>query len=80
MGPPMMRPQNWPAPNYIDPERRTWLPAFAMAWQIASTVLVWGRLYLRSRKLAGPFGLDDAFMLSAWVCLMSSRIAMRKDH
>ena len=45
------------------------MPAFAMTWQIASTLLVWGRLYLRSRKLAGPFGYDDAFMLFAWVCL-----------
>lgn len=43
------------------------MPAFAMVWQVASTILVWGRFYLRIRRLAGPFGYDDAFMLIAWV-------------
>lgn len=45
------------------------MPAFALIWQIASTILVWGRFYLRVKRLAGPFGFDDAFMLVAWVCL-----------
>lgn len=58
---------SWPKPNYVDPERRTWYPAFALVWQVASTLLVWGRFWLRVRHLAGPFGYDDAFMLIAWV-------------
>ena len=61
---------SWPKPNYVDPVRRDWMPAFALCWQIASTILVWGRFYLRVRKLAGPFGYDDAFMLVAWVSLV----------
>jgi hypothetical protein len=59
--------KSWPTPNYDDPVRRTWLPIFAMFWQVASTMLVWLRFYLRIRHLAGPFGYDDAFMLVAWV-------------
>ena len=58
---------SWPKPNYVDPERRTWMPAFSLTWQIVSTLLVFGRFYLRLRRLAGPFGYDDAFMLLAWV-------------
>jgi hypothetical protein len=45
------------------------MPAFALSWQIASTILVWARFYLRVQHLAGPFGYDDAFMLVAWVSL-----------
>ena len=59
--------KSWPTPNYVDPVRRSWMPAFALSWQVASTLLVWGRFYLRIRHLAGPFGYDDAFMLIAWV-------------
>lgn len=59
--------RSWPTPNYVDPVRRNWMPAFAMCWQVASTILVLGRFYLRVRRLAGPFGYDDAFMLIAWV-------------
>ncbi|GAB7336224.1 hypothetical protein MBLNU13_g08991t2 [Cladosporium sp. NU13] len=59
--------KSWPRPNYVDPVRRDWMPAFALVWQIASTILVWGRFYLRVRRLAGPFGYDDAFMLIAWL-------------
>jgi hypothetical protein len=59
--------KSWPTPNYVDPVRRNWMPAFAMCWQVASTILVWGRFYLRIRRQAGPFGYDDAFMLVAWV-------------
>lgn len=59
--------KSWPTPNYVYPIRRTWMPVFALTWQVASTILVWGRFYLRIRHLAGPFGYDDAFMLVAWV-------------
>lgn len=42
------------------------MPAFAITWQVAATILVLSRFYLRARKQAGPFGLDDVFMLIAW--------------
>lgn len=57
----------WPDPNYIDPVRRGWMPAFAMTWQIASTLLVAGRFYLRARKQAGSFGLDDLMIFIGWL-------------
>ena len=53
------------------------MPAFAMSWQVASTLLVWGRFYLRIRRISGPFGLDDIFMLIAWVCRLSLRDTAR---
>ncbi|KAK4496334.1 hypothetical protein PRZ48_012314 [Zasmidium cellare] len=59
---------HWPKPNYVNPpEQRSWLGAFAVVWQILSTVTVLGRLYLRINKKAGPFGLDDAFITLAWI-------------
>lgn len=58
---------SWPKPNYVDPVRRSWLPAFAIVWQSVSTVLVFVRFYLRARRRAGPFGWDDAFIAIAWV-------------
>lgn len=58
---------SWPKLNLDDPVRRTWMPAYALTWQVVSTVLVWGRLHLRSRRLAGSLGFDDAFVLLAWV-------------
>jgi hypothetical protein len=73
--------KSWPTPNYDDPVRRTWLPIFAMFWQVASTMLVWLRFYLRIRHLAGPFGYDDAFMLVAWVSHRPPLIAcIVSDH
>lgn len=63
--------ESWPKPNLVDPVRRPWMPAFAMIWMVASTMLVWGRFYLRIRKISGPFGLDDVFMLIAWVGCLS---------
>lgn len=59
---------HWPRPNYVNPpEQRSWLGAFAITWQILSTVPVLGRLYLRVNKRSGPFGLDDAFISVAWI-------------
>ncbi|KAM0717484.1 hypothetical protein Q7P37_007336 [Cladosporium fusiforme] len=57
----------WPEPNYIDPERREWMPAYALSLQAASSVAVILRLWLRARKQAGPFGVDDALILPAWL-------------
>ena len=59
--------ETWPTPNYVDPIRRDWLPAFSLVWLIVSTTLVWGRFFLRARKQAGPFGLDDLFIALAWL-------------
>ena len=74
--------RSWPTPNYVDPIQRTWMPAFALSWQVASTILVWGRFYLRIRHLAGPFGYDDAFMLIAWVGLAQhgNTVCTNADH
>lgn len=58
---------SWPKPNYIDPVRRSWLPAFSCALLGVSTVLIAGRFYLRARKEAGDFGLDDLFIGIGWV-------------
>jgi hypothetical protein len=50
---------SWPAPNYEDPERITWMPIYASIWFAAATLLVVMRLWLRSRGHAGRLGLDD---------------------
>ena len=49
----------FPAPNYIDPVRRSWMPGYAGTLQAASSLAVILRLWLRARKQAGPLGLDD---------------------
>jgi hypothetical protein len=60
---------NWPAPNYEHPSaERLWLPEFALVWQAVTTILVWGRLYLRMTRKAGAWGYDDGLTLFAWVC------------
>ena len=57
----------WPTPNYVDPERRKWMPGFILAWQIVSTILISGRFYLRGRKQAGSFGFDDVLVFFGWL-------------
>jgi hypothetical protein len=69
--------ETWPKPNLVDPERRDWMPVFSMCWLAGSTLLVWGRFYLRIRRISGPFGLDDFLMLIAWVCRLSRRKTAR---
>ena len=58
---------NWPKPDYIDPVRREWLPALACTLLGLSTILVAGRFYLRLRREAGDFGLDDLFIGLGWL-------------
>lgn len=58
---------SWPEPNYIDPVRRSWMPAFACTFLGVSTVLVAGRFYLRARNKAGAFGLDDLLIFTGWL-------------
>lgn len=57
----------WPKPNYVDPEERTWLPGYSIAWSVLVTAFVVGRLYLRVRNRSGAFGLDDVFIIIAYV-------------
>jgi hypothetical protein len=61
---------SWPTPNYIDPVRRSWMPAYAITLQAASTLVVVLRLWLRGRKQAGPLGLDDVCSI-AFTCLQA---------
>ena len=50
---------SWPAPNYENPARITWMPIYASVWFGAATLLVVVRLWLRWRGHAGQLGLDD---------------------
>jgi len=50
----------------VNPVRRGWLPAFSCTWLGASTVLIAVRLYMRARKEAGVFGLDDLLIFIGW--------------
>ena len=65
----------WPKPNYIDPVRRPWLPAVAMTLLGVSTVLISGRFYLRARRQAGDFGLDDLFIFVGWFVSVGQYLA-----
>lgn len=49
----------WPTPNYENPERRKWLPAFSATMFAAATLMVAMRFWLRIRGHAGKLGLDD---------------------
>lgn len=68
---------HWPAPNYVDPVRRTWMPEFASILPAVSTVLIAGRFWLRATKQAGGFGLDDLFIGLGWVCRGYTRSSTR---
>jgi hypothetical protein len=49
----------WPAPNYDNPNERTWLPVFTLIWFAAASIMVAMRFWLRIRGHAGKLGLDD---------------------
>lgn len=49
----------WPTPNYENPDRLTWMPAYSSIWFIAATLLFGMRCWLRVRGHAGRLGLDD---------------------
>jgi hypothetical protein len=55
---------SWPTPNYVNPVRRSWMPAYACTLLAASTLVVVLRLWLRATKQAGPFGLDDVCVVT----------------
>jgi hypothetical protein len=50
---------SWPTPNYVNPERRAWMPAYAGTLTAVASLAVVTRFWLRVRKQAGPLGLDD---------------------
>lgn len=49
----------WPTPNYVNPQERTWLPAYISILYAVGTVMVALRLWLRAKNAAGRFGFDD---------------------
>ncbi|KAF7186131.1 hypothetical protein HII31_12546 [Pseudocercospora fuligena] len=57
----------WPEPNYVDPERRTWMPAYAGVLYGVASIMIATRLWLRAKKYAGGLGLDDLFLICAWL-------------
>lgn len=58
---------SWPPPNYVDPQRRTWIVPLAGVLQAIVTFMVGTRLWLRARNRAGPLGLDDALLVPAFL-------------
>lgn len=60
--------EQWPTPHYEHPRvKRDWLPILSCTLLGFSTVLVAGRLYLRTRKVAGVLGVDDLFIAFGWL-------------
>ncbi|KAK5010914.1 hypothetical protein LTR28_006946 [Elasticomyces elasticus] len=68
--------ESWPAPNYVNPVRRNWMPAYAITLQVVTTILVSARFWSRLKRQAGGFGTDDSFILLAWVLNTMDLIAM----
>ncbi|KAK4997559.1 hypothetical protein LTR66_003038 [Elasticomyces elasticus] len=59
--------ESWPAPNFVNPVRRNWMPAYAITLQVLTTILVSARFWSRLKRQAGGFGTDDSFILLAWI-------------
>ncbi|WPH03160.1 Hypothetical protein R9X50_00603600 [Acrodontium crateriforme] len=57
----------WPAPNYVNPEHRAWLPAYAGTLFAVGTIFVATRVALRITKKAGSLGIDDIFLGIGWL-------------
>ncbi|CAK4034781.1 integral membrane [Lecanosticta acicola] len=79
----------WPPPNYDNPDRRRWMPAYAGALYGAATIMAALRIWLRFRKQAGGLGVDDkAFLICSWLCvtwftvlgLMNAEVYMADRH
>ena len=69
----------WPAPDYNTKDRRSWLPVLACTLLGVATVLVVARLYLRTRRQAGDFGLDDVFIFFGWLASVGLSVRMSTD-
>ncbi|USW55931.1 hypothetical protein Slin15195_G092500 [Septoria linicola] len=70
---------SWPTPDYVDPERRTWMPAFLLVGLAAVTVMLSGRFYLRFRKLAGTYGWDDLLIFLGYLFSIGMTVATWVD-
>ncbi|KAF2493751.1 hypothetical protein BU16DRAFT_464366 [Lophium mytilinum] len=57
----------WPAPNYTNPERRTWFPVFGLILQVVATLLFATRLLSNLLRRGGSPSIDDAFISIAWL-------------
>jgi len=57
----------WPSPNYVNPQRRIWVAPFGITLVCITTLVVAVRLYARITRMAGGFGLDDGLIIIAWV-------------
>ncbi|EME45420.1 hypothetical protein DOTSEDRAFT_71214 [Dothistroma septosporum NZE10] len=59
----------WPTPNYGNPQTRNWMPVYASVFYAACTAMVATRIWLRVRKYAGGFGIDDIFLILSWLSM-----------
>ncbi|OCL10226.1 hypothetical protein AOQ84DRAFT_3271 [Glonium stellatum] len=57
----------WPTPNYTDPVRRTWFPAYGITLELFTTTVLGARIWSRFRRAAGPPGVDDALIIISWI-------------
>ena len=51
-------------------ERRRWLPAYSLVFQVVSTSFLTLRLASRFQKRGGGLGLDDLFVVLGWVSII----------
>jgi len=59
--------EEWPTPNYVDPQRRIWVAPMSIVLLGLTTMVIAARIYARVTRAAGAFGLDDVLILFAWV-------------
>jgi hypothetical protein len=57
----------WPAPNHVDPDRRTWIVPYAIVFQLIAFACVISRLFVRLRLRRNTAGVDDIFIVLALV-------------
>jgi len=65
--------EEWPTPNYVDPQRRIWVAPFSIVLLGLTTLVIAARIYARVTRAAGAFGLDDSLIIFAWVSSKLSR-------
>ncbi|TID22645.1 hypothetical protein E2P81_ATG01771 [Venturia nashicola] len=57
----------WPPPNFTNPQRRTWFIPYSVTLFLLASLVVAARLWTRMNRKAGVYGLDDSFILGAWI-------------
>ena len=73
----------WPVPNYEHPKPRlTWIVPYASTLQGVMTLMVFTRLWLRSRKQAGALGLDDILLVPAFLgaTMFTTLVIISNEH